>query len=44
MNLAVGGNFDRNPEATTVFPGDMQIDYVRVFHWMPPTEPSLGLR
>jgi beta-glucanase (GH16 family) len=44
MNLAVGGNFDRNPEATTVFPGDMQIDYVRVFHWIPPTEPSLGLR
>lgn len=31
MNLAVGGNFDGNPEADTVFPADMHIDYVRVY-------------
>ena len=31
MNLAVGGNFDGNPDTNTVFPGEMQVDYVRVF-------------
>ena len=32
MNLAVGGNFDGNPDGTTVFPGELQVDYVRVYH------------
>jgi len=31
MNLAIGGNFGGNPDETTVFPGDMQIKYVRVY-------------
>ena len=31
MNLAVGGNFGGNPDGDTVFPGEMQVDYVRVY-------------
>ena len=31
MNLAVGGQFGGNPDATTVFPAEMQVDYVRVY-------------
>ena len=31
MNLAVGGNFLGNPDATTVFPAELVIDYVRVY-------------
>lgn len=31
LNLAVGGNFLGNPDATTPFPAEMVIDYVRVF-------------
>ena len=31
MNLAVGGNFDGNPTDATVFPGEIQVDYVRVY-------------
>jgi beta-glucanase (GH16 family) len=31
MNLAVGGNFGGNPDPTTVFPGEMQVKYVRVY-------------
>ncbi|WP_411895756.1 family 16 glycosylhydrolase [Winogradskyella sp. A2] len=31
INLAVGGNFDGNPNADTVFPQTMYVDYVRVF-------------
>ena len=34
MNLAVGGNFVGNPGANTVFPGEMQVDYVRVYDWV----------
>jgi beta-glucanase (GH16 family) len=43
MNLAVGGNFGGNPDGTTVFPGDMQVDYVRVYDWVstpPPPVPA----
>ncbi|MGI4872328.1 MAG: glycoside hydrolase family 16 protein [Janthinobacterium lividum] len=29
LNLAVGGDFDGNPDATTVFPQTLQVDYVR---------------
>ncbi|MDR3460231.1 MAG: family 16 glycosylhydrolase [Verrucomicrobiae bacterium] len=36
MNLAVGGNFGGNPDGTTVFPQEMQVDYVRVFDWAAP--------
>ena len=30
-NLAVGGDWPGNPDATTHFPGSMDIDYVRVY-------------
>ncbi len=37
MNLAVGGNYFGNPSKTNInanstFPGDMQVDYLRVFN------------
>jgi beta-glucanase (GH16 family) len=35
MNLAVGGNYGGNPDATTPFPGEMQVDYVRVYKEVP---------
>jgi beta-glucanase (GH16 family) len=46
MNLAVGGNFGGNPNGSTVFPGEMQIDYVRVYDWVsvPAPPPVLKLR
>ena len=44
MNLAVGGKFDGNPDGTTVFPGYMQVDYVRVYNWFTPPAPALALR
>jgi hypothetical protein len=31
LNLAVGGHFDGNPDESTFFPTDMEIDYVRVY-------------
>ncbi len=31
MNIAVGGNWPGNPDETTVFPQQMEVDYVRVF-------------
>lgn len=31
LNLAVGGDWPGNPDATTVFPGEMTVDYVRVY-------------
>lgn len=31
FNVAVGGNWPGNPDATTVFPQTMYVDYVRVF-------------
>jgi len=31
LNVAVGGNWPGSPDATTVFPQYMQVDYVRVF-------------
>ena len=34
MNLAVGGNYGGDPDTNTVFPGDMQVDYVRVYDWV----------
>lgn len=32
LNLAVGGNYDGNPNATTIFPQTMLVDYVRVYN------------
>jgi beta-glucanase (GH16 family) len=31
LNVAVGGGFPGNPDATTVFPQTMRVDYVRVY-------------
>ncbi len=31
LNLAVGGNWPGNPDATTSFPQEMVVDYVRVY-------------
>lgn len=31
FNMAVGGNWPGNPDATTIFPQKMYIDYVRIF-------------
>jgi beta-glucanase (GH16 family) len=31
FNVAVGGNWPGPPDATTVFPQTMTVDYVRVF-------------
>ena len=36
MNLAVGGNFGGNPDGTTAFPSEMQVEYVRVYGGTPP--------
>ncbi len=31
LNLAVGGDWPHSPDATTPFPAEMQVDYVRVY-------------
>jgi len=31
LNLAVGGSWPGSPDATTVFPSEMQVDYVRLY-------------
>ena len=31
LNLAMGGRLAWESDSTTVFPGDMQVDYVRVY-------------
>jgi beta-glucanase (GH16 family) len=36
MNLAVGGDFSGNPDITTRFPGELQVDYVRVYEQVEP--------
>jgi beta-glucanase (GH16 family) len=33
LNLAVGGDFDGNPDATTTFPQTMLVDYVKFFQY-----------
>ncbi|HEX3797760.1 MAG TPA: glycoside hydrolase family 16 protein [Verrucomicrobiae bacterium] len=39
MNLAIaGGSFESPPTAATVFPQDMQVDYVRVYDLTPPLQ------
>ena len=38
LNLAVGGDFVGDPNVTTPFPAEMQVDYVRAFSAVP--EPS----
>lgn len=31
LNLAIGGDWPKNPDATTVFPDTMYVDYVKVY-------------
>lgn len=31
LNVAVGGQFPGNPDSNTVFPQEMEVDYIRVF-------------
>ena len=33
LNLAVGGDFDGNPDASTTFPQTMQVDYVKFLQY-----------
>lgn len=37
LNVAVGGGFPGNPDATTVFPQQMLVDYVRVYQRSTPS-------
>ncbi|MEM6641282.1 MAG: family 16 glycosylhydrolase, partial [Pseudomonadota bacterium] len=41
LNLAVGGNLPGDPDATTVFPQTLQVDYVRVYQAPPDGVPGL---
>ena len=40
LNLAVGGDFDGDPDASTMFPQYMDVDYVRVWTRVAVAEPS----
>ncbi|MEO1087448.1 MAG: family 16 glycosylhydrolase, partial [Acidobacteriota bacterium] len=40
LNVAVGGNLPGNPDASTVFPQEMVVDYVRVYQ-APNTPPTV---
>jgi beta-glucanase (GH16 family) len=31
LNLAVGGDWPGNPDGTTVFPSELQVDYIRIY-------------
>ena len=35
LNLAVGGTYAGSPDTNTIFPGEMQVDYVRVYDGTP---------
>ena len=35
FNVAVGGNWPGSPDASTVFPVTMEVDYVRVYSGEP---------
>ncbi len=46
LNLAVGGWYGGNPDQSTSFPGEMEIDYVRVYElegrdYQTPVEPNV---
>jgi beta-glucanase (GH16 family) len=43
LNIAVGGKFDGNPDASTVFPQQMLVDYVRVYTLPGMSTPTAGL-
>ena len=37
MNLAVGGNWPGDPNASTLFPANLKVDYIRVYNTAGPT-------
>jgi beta-glucanase (GH16 family) len=41
LNVAVGGRWPGKPDASTVFPQQMRVDYVRVYARTEPARPSL---
>jgi beta-glucanase (GH16 family) len=41
MNLAVGGNYSGDPNTSTPFPAEMQVDYVRAYELPEPATLSL---
>lgn len=43
MNLAVGGSWPGNPDAHTIFPSEMLIDYVRIYNLTAPFPQSRTL-
>jgi beta-glucanase (GH16 family) len=48
MNLAVGGNYLGNPgtnsiNTNAIWPGDMQVDYVRVYDLTPPLQLAISM-
>jgi beta-glucanase (GH16 family) len=44
MNLAVGGDYGGNPNPSTVFPGELQVDYVRVYVPVPDQPATITLQ
>jgi beta-glucanase (GH16 family) len=44
LNVAVGGNWPGSPDATTVFPQRMEVDYVRVYARTNAPAPTLQIR
>lgn len=42
LNLAVGGNWPGNPDATTTWPQRLLVDWVRVYHPAATTSPTLA--
>lgn len=40
LNVAVGGDWPGNPDATSVFPQTMLVDYVRVYEAVKPAPPT----
>ncbi|MCR2823116.1 carbohydrate binding domain-containing protein [Lederbergia panacisoli] len=48
LNLAIGGHFDGNPDGSTEFPGQVEVDYVRVYEltgrdYLQPVEPGFDV-
>jgi beta-glucanase (GH16 family) len=44
LNVAVGGAWPGNPDGTTVFPQQMEVDYVRVYAATNAAPPALQMR
>lgn len=44
LNLAVGGNWPGYPDATTVYPQNLRVDYVRVYTFKPPIGHTVTLK